>query len=289
MRILCFDRQGEAAVGIRLGNEVVDLAAVAPELPRTVAGLIAAGSDALAVAKNAAEGSKGPQRLPLATIKHRIPLPNPDKNIGLGLNYLSHIRKMDPNFPEPDFPGMFMRVASSLVAHEAPIIRPKISDTLDYEGELAFVIGKGGKHIPKDRALEHVAGYMCHNDASVREFNFRPLSVTAGKNFPQTGAFGEIVTVDELPAGCRDLRLQTHVNGELRQNENLSNMKWGVADLIYLMSRMMELAPGDILTTGTPAGCAAEFKPPRYLKAGDVVEVSIEGIGTLRNPIIDEA
>jgi 2-keto-4-pentenoate hydratase/2-oxohepta-3-ene-1,7-dioic acid hydratase in catechol pathway len=272
---------------VRLGEEVVDLAEAAPDLPRDIAGLLAAGPDALARAKSVAQAAR--TRLPLAGVRHLVPIPNPDKNIGLGLNYLSHIREMDPNFPDPEFPGMFMRTPSSMVAHRQPIVRPSISDTLDYEGELMVVIGKAGRHIPVERALDHVAGYTCHNDGSVREYNQWPVSVTAGKNFERTGGMGpEIVTADELPPGCKGLTLRTRVNGELRQNQDLSHMHWDVANLIHLMSRMSPLLPGDLLTTGSPPGVGAGFKPPKFLKAGDVVEVEIESLATLINPVVDE-
>jgi len=290
MRILTFDKGGEPAVGIRVGDEVVDLAVVEPGLPRSVVALLAAGPDALAVARKASGKAQRGARLPLSAIVHRVPVLAPDKNIGLGLNYMRHIKEeMDPSFEIPPFPGMFMRVPSSVVAHREAIVRPSISDTLDYEGELAFVIGRRGRHIPVERALDHVAGYVCHNDGSVREYNRLHLSVTAGKNFDRTGAFGpEIVTADELPPGGKGLRLTTRVNGELRQNDDTANMHWDVATLVHLMSRMMVLLPGDILTTGTPMGVGAGFKPPKFLKAGDVVEVEIEGVGTLVNPIEDE-
>lgn len=287
MRLLSFDKNGKPTIGVRVGDEVVDLCAAVPGLPSDMTAFLAGGPAALDAARTAAENAG--TRIPIAQIKHCIPVPRHDKNIGLGLNYLTHIREMDPTFETPEFPGMFMRVPSSLVAHREPIIRPSVSDTLDYEGELAVVIGKGGRHIPIESALDHVAGYMCHNDGSVREFNRFPISITAGKNFDRTGSFGpEIVTADELPPGCKGLTLRTRVNGELRQNQDLSEMHWDVATLIHLMSRMMILLPGDILTTGTPPGVGAGFKPPKFLKHGDVVEVEIEGMGMLSNPIEDE-
>ncbi|MHC0054704.1 fumarylacetoacetate hydrolase family protein [Actibacterium sp. D379-3] len=287
MRLLAFDVAGEAHVGVRLGEEVVDLTVAAPDLPRDIAGLFAAGDAALAAAQAAAEAAT--ERLPLSAIRHLVPIPNPDKNIGLGLNYLKHIREMKPDFPDPEFPGMFMRIPSSIVAHNQPIVRPKISDTLDYEGELMVVIGKAGRHIPLADALDHVGGYTCHNDGSVREYNQWPMAITAGKNFYRTGGVGpEIVTADELAPGCKGLRLTTHVNGELRQDVDLSEMHWDVAALVHRMSQIMPLFPGDLLTTGTPDGVGAAKKPPKFLQPGDVVDVSIEGIGTLTNPVADE-
>jgi len=288
MRLLCFDAGAGPRVGIRIGDEIVDLSVAAPQLPRNMIALLEAGPEALAVAGQASQAAR--QRLPLSTIRHRQPVEAPDKNIGLGNNYLRHNREMNPDFKEPEFPGMFMRVPSSTVAHNEPIVRPRISDTLDYEGELALVIGRRGRHIPLKHALDHVAGYMCHNDGSVREFNRVHLAITAGKNFDRTGSFGpELVTPEELPEGAHGLRIVTRVNDEVRQNETTAEMHWGVAELIHKMSRMMELKPGDILTTGTPSGVGAGFKPPRFLKPGDRVDVEIEGIGTLSNPVIDEA
>lgn len=290
MRLLAFDKQGQAAVGVRLNDYVIDLANVAPELPHDVAGLLAAGPEALTRAAKLAANASANARLPLGSIKHLLPIPRPDKNVGLGLNYLKHIREMDPNFPIPEFPGMFMRVPSSMVPHGEALVRPAISDTLDYEGELVIVIGRQGRHIPVERALDYVAGYTCHNDGSVREYNRIQLSVTAGKNFYRTGGLGpEIVTADELPPGAKGLRLRTRVNGELRQDDNTGNLHWDVATLIHLMSRMMPLYPGDLLTTGTPSGVGAGFKPPKFLKPGDTVEVEIEGIATLVNPVVAEA
>jgi acylpyruvate hydrolase len=289
VRLLTFDDDGRACLGVRLGDEVVNLRLAAPRLPHDMISLLAGGPDMLAVAERAAARATATARIALSHVRHRVPIERPDKIIGLGLNYLRHRREMNPSFEIPEFPGMFMRVPSSMVAHGQPIIRPVISDTLDYEGELAFVIGRRGRHIPPERALDHVAGYCCHNDGSVREYNRYHLSVTAGKTFDRTGGLGpEIVTADELPPGGAGLRLVTRVNGEIRQDDNTSNMNWNVATLVHLMSRMMELLPGDVLTTGTPSGVGAGFNPPRFLKQGDCVEVEIEGIGTLVNPIEDE-
>jgi 2-keto-4-pentenoate hydratase/2-oxohepta-3-ene-1,7-dioic acid hydratase in catechol pathway len=266
---------------------VVDLGQAAPDLPRDMLGLLGAGPAALERAAKAVESARS--RIPLQQIRHRLPIGSPDKNIGLGLNYMKHYQELDPSFKVPEFPGMFMRVPSSMVAHREPIIRPILSDTLDYEGELAVIIGRRGRHIPVNQALAHVAGYTCHNDASVRAYNRWPMSITAGKNFDRTGAFGpEIVTADELPPGCAGLGIVTRVNGEVRQNDNFDNMHWNVATLVHLMSLMMLLLPGDILTTGTPPGVGAGYTPPKYLKAGDRVEVEIERLGVLSNPVEDE-
>lgn len=287
MRLLMFQAAGGPALGVRLGEDVADIAATDGRLPRDIFALIEAGPEAMAAVRSAAERSR--IRIPTAMISHCVPIPRPEKNIGLGLNYLQHIREMAPEMAPPEFPGLFMRVPSSMVAHRAAIVRPAISDTLDYEGELMAVIGRPGRHIPVERALDHVFGYTCHNDGSIREYNRRAVSLTAGKNFDSTGGIGpEIVTADELPPGCAGLRLRTRVNGEIRQAANLSDMNWRVAELVSMMSRMMTLRPGDLLATGTPAGVGKGFDPPRYLRPGDLVDVEIEAIGVLTNPVIDE-
>ena len=286
MRLLSFEHGDEKAVGVRIGEQVVNLAIAAPKLPKDIIGILRAGQKALDAAEAAVKKAPSQAIVELANITHLLPITHPDKNIGLGKNYIKHVLEMGGE--PPVFPGMFFRIPDSMVAHNQPIWRPEISDTLDYEGELMVVIGREGRMIPTEDALSYVAGYACHNDGSLREYNRIPAAVSSGKNFLHTGGLGpEIVTADELPPGCEGLRLTTQVNGELRQDVNLSDMHWNVAQLIHLMSRIFTLYPGDLIGTGTPAGCAAGFKPPKWLVPGDVVKVEIDGIGTLVNPIID--
>jgi acylpyruvate hydrolase len=287
MRLLSFEYNNQSSVGVRIDDKVVDLAKLSSaDIPLDITAILAGGKDLLALIRQRVQTAPSSAVLPIESIGYRLPIPRPDKNIGLGKNYLNHVKEMGGELPV--FPGMFFRIPESMVAHNQPIWRPTLSDTLDYEGELMLVIGKQGRNIPRDQALSFVGGYTCHNDGSIREYNRIPSALSSGKNFPHTGGMGpEIVTPDELPSGCEGLRLTTHVNGELRQDASLSDMHWGVADLISLMSGIFTLYPGDILSTGTPDGCAAGFKPPRWLTPGDVVEVEIEGIGRLRNEIID--
>lgn len=286
MRLLSFELNGAPTAGVRLGDEVIDLGVAAPDLPRDLRGLLAAGPQALAAAERAAAAAPRHARHPLESVRHLAPIPRPDKIIGLGKTYMKHVAEM--NAEASSFPGMFLRAPDSMVAHNRPIWRPEVSDTLDYEGELMVVIGRGGRMIPRESALEHVAGYACHNDGSIRAYNYIPSAVTAGKNFLNTGGFGpEIVTADELPPGCKGLRLTTHVNGELRQSADIAEMHWDVAHLVHLMSTIFTLYPGDLIATGTPSGCAAASASPRWLTPGDVVRVEIEGVGTLVNPIVD--
>ncbi len=215
------------------------------------------------------------------------PLARPGKIICVGLNYADHTR--ESRYQQPDYPTLFLRLATSLTPHGAPIVRPLCSDSLDFEGELAVVIGRGGKHIAKSRALEHVFGYSVFNDGSVREYQFKTPQWTVGKTFDATGGFGPVVvTADELPPGARGLRLQTRLNGEVVQDANTEDMVFDVESLISVISEAITLEPGDLIVAGTPAGIGWAREPRLLMRAGDACEVSIEGIGTLRNPIADE-
>jgi acylpyruvate hydrolase len=190
----------------------------------------------------------------------------------------------------PDYPTLFARFSSSLIAHGEPIVRPRISDNLDYEGELLAVIGKGGRCIPRAAALSHVCGYSIFNDGSIRDFQLRTPQWTVGKNFDNTGPFGPVfVSADELPPGAHGLKIETRLNGRMMQSATTADLIFDVATLVALISEAMTLEPGDLIITGTPAGVGAARKPPVFMRAGDVCEVEIEGIGILRNPIADEA
>jgi 2-keto-4-pentenoate hydratase/2-oxohepta-3-ene-1,7-dioic acid hydratase in catechol pathway len=210
------------------------------------------------------------------------------KIICVGLNYKDH--SAESGYALPTYPTLFARFPSSLIAHDAPLLRPPESAQFDYEGELVAVIGKGGRRIAKDKALDHVVAYSIFNDGSIRDFQHRTPQWTVGKNFDGTGAFGpSLVSADELPAGAAGLRLQTRLNGRVVQEASTSDLVFDVATLVSVLSEAMTLNPGDVIVTGTPAGVGAARKPPLFMKAGDVCEVEIEGLGVLRNPIVDEA
>lgn len=212
----------------------------------------------------------------------------PTKIVCVGLNYADHTKESP--YAQPDYPTLFPRWNSSLTAHNKPLIRPRVSDSLDYEGEMAVVLKSGGRHISKDDALSHVAGYALFNEGSVREYQFISPQWTVGKNFDDTGAFGPVlVTADELPAGGKGLLLETRVNGKVVQSANTNDMLFDVATIISTLSQAVTLEAGDVIVSGTPAGVGFGMNPKVYLKAGDVVEVSIEGIGKLVNPVVDEA
>jgi 2-keto-4-pentenoate hydratase/2-oxohepta-3-ene-1,7-dioic acid hydratase in catechol pathway len=220
-----------------------------------------------------------------ASLTFLPPLSRPSKIVCLGLNYKDHAA--ESGFTPPSFPTLFGRFASSLIGDGAPIILPPVSTQLDYEGELVAVLGTGGKDIAKADALNHVAGYSIFNDGSIRDYQLKTPQWTAGKNFDDTGAFGPwFVTADELPPGAVGLSLQTRLNGQVMQSASTSDMIFDVADTISLLSTFMTLTAGDVLVMGTPSGVGLARKPPVFMKAGDVVEVEIEQLGILRNPIV---
>lgn len=215
------------------------------------------------------------------------PVIRPPKIVCMGLNYRDHAEESGLGIPE--FPVLFARFSSSLIGHRAPIILPKVSSQLDWEAELAVVLSKGGKNIPEAHALGHVAGYAAFNDASIRDYQLRTPQWTAGKNFDDTGAFGPwLVTPDELPAGATGLKIECRVNGNVMQSSNTENLIFDVAKTIALLSTFMTMDVGDVLVMGTPGGVGVARKPPVFMKAGDVCEVEIEGVGLLVNPIVAE-
>ena len=287
MKLMMFKSGGGVRLGVVEGGEVVDVAAVDPALPATLHDLIGKGARGLAAVKAAASNAPASARHPLAAVKAALPIAQPPKFICVGLNYLEHAK--EGGHPPPTYPSFFARYDRSLVAHGEPVIRPNVSSQLDYECELTIVIGKGGRHIPEAQALDHVFGYTIFNDVSVRDFQRKTTQWLAGKNFDGTGPLGPVVvTADALPKGATPLRIATRVNGTTLQDSNTSDMIFPVARCIALLSEIMTLEPGDLIATGTPQGVAHARKPPTWMKAGDIVEIEIEGIGILSNPVVDE-
>ncbi|MDR2990868.1 MAG: fumarylacetoacetate hydrolase family protein [Burkholderiaceae bacterium] len=216
------------------------------------------------------------------------PLTRPGKIICVGLNYADHAK--ESAYEPPSYPTLFPRFATSLIGHRAPMIRPLVSDSLDYEGEMAVVLKSGGRHIAKNQALACVAGYSVFNDGSVREYQFKAPQWTVGKNFDGTGGFGPaLVTADEVPAGGKGLKLETRLNGKVVQSANTNDMLFDVASLISIISEALTLEAGDVLVTGTPAGVGWAREPKLIMRAGDVCEVEIEGLGVLAHAVRDEA
>jgi len=238
--------------------------------------------DGLAAMRQAVQSARADRKL--ADVRLLPVIPNPDKILCAGINYRSHAAETGRELPKQ--PSMFIRLANTLTGHDGEMIRPSVSQQFDFEGELAVVIGRGGRHIQVDRALEHVSGYTCFVDGSVRDY--QKFSVTSGKNFPGTGPLGPwLVTVDEIPDPTR-LTLTTRLNGQQVQYSGTDLLIYSVPQIIAFCSDFTTLLPGDVIATGTPEGVGHRRTPPLWMKPGDVLEVEISGIGTIRNHIIDE-
>jgi 2-keto-4-pentenoate hydratase/2-oxohepta-3-ene-1,7-dioic acid hydratase in catechol pathway len=291
MRFLRFSTAAGPSLGVRQGDEVIDLGVAAPDLPRELSTLLAMGDAGLQAVRDAIR--RAPARAVRAAHELRVlhtPIVQPEKIICIGMNYAEHVKEAPTAHELPTYPVVFLRHAGSLVAHGEALRRPRCSDQFDYEGELVCVIGRRAKNVPKASALEHVGGYSLFNDASVRDYQFKSHQWTVGKNFDATGAFGpDLVTADELPPGARGLTLRTTLNGETVQCASTDDMIFDIATLISLLSEAMTLVPGDLIVTGTPSGVGLGRKPPLWMKHGDACTVSVDGVGTLSNPVLDEA
>lgn len=232
--------------------------------------------------------ASGAPRLKFADLQLAPPVPRPGKIICLGLNYYDHAK--EGGREKPDYPWFFFRGATSLIAHGEAGIRPRVSERFDYEAELAVVIGKKARHLTQSDALDCVFGYSCFNDMSVRDYQKKTPQWTIGKNFDGTGGFGPVlVTADELPPGAAGLKIQSRLNGQVMQSANTTDMIWGVAETIVLLTECLTLEPGDVIIMGTPAGVGQARTPPVWMKHGDTIEIDIERVGLLSNPIMDEA
>jgi len=275
---------GTAVYGI-VGNQAIDLTARDPSLGTDLGALIRSGTDSFSHVAGLLADDKGAKAF--QDITPALPLRTAGKIICLGLNYVDHAK--EGGYDVPDYPALFMRGMTSMLPAGAPIIRPQCSERLDYEVELMVIIGKSGRHIERASALQHVFGYTAFNDGSIRDYQRKTHQWTPGKNFDGTGAIGPlVVTPDELSPGAAGLRVQTRLNGEVMQDGNTDDMIFKVDQTIAILSEVMTLEPGDMIAMGTPPGVGHARKPPVWMKAGDVVEVEIEGIGILRNPIVDE-
>jgi len=286
MGILRYEHNGRIALGVRDGDTIIDLSQVAPKLPSDVSDLLRGGPEAMASLASAAKASK--TRIPLANVKILPPAMSAGKIICLGLNYVDHAAEGGRSPPE--YPMIFFRAATSFVGHDAPMIRPNCSDQFDYEAELVAFIGKKARHVSREHALSHVAGYSVFNDGSIRDYQRKTTQWTVGKNFDGTGGFGpEFILADALPPGASGLKIQSRLNGQVMQNANTKDMVFSVAETIHLMSECMTLEPGDLLVMGTPGGVGVARKPPVFMRPGDVCEIEIESVGLLRNPIEQES
>ena len=281
MKLASYLVDGRAAFGVVRDDGVITMGG-SPGI--RVASLKEALSQDLIPQIAAAAAKARPDRK-LADITFLPVIPDPELIACAGINYRSHASETGRDIPKQ--PSMFIRRANTLVAHEGEMIRPKVSTHFDFEGELAVVIGRGGRHVAVERALDHVAGYTCFVDGSVRDY--QKFSVTSGKNFPGTGPLGPfLVTRDEIPDPTR-LVLTTRLNGTEMQRSGTDLLIYSIPQIIAFCSDFTELSPGDVIATGTPEGVGHRRNPPLWMKAGDVLEVEITGIGTLRNRVVDEA
>ncbi len=284
MRFAAYREGGRDGLAASLGGAFHGLSSEHARYPGSLSSLVADGMERLLGAGRAL--LSGPE-VDLGSVTLLPPLPSPPKIVCVGLNYADH--SIESGFKVPDYPTIFGRFASSLIGHNAPIVRPLVSEQLDYEGEFVAVIGKGGRNIPRERALDHVVAYSLFNDASIRDYQFKAPQWTVGKNFDDTGAFGPyLVTADELPPGCQGLRLETRLNGQVVQSASTSDLVFDIPTLVSILSEAFRWEPGDIIVTGTPSGVGLARKPPLWMKAGDVCEVELEGLGVLSNPVVDQ-
>lgn len=289
MRLFSFAAQGQSRIGVLKSanaQEFVDLSLAAPTLPTDMGALIAQAGG-LEAARQATAKAPASAVKPLVGVQFLPVVPRPGKIVCLGLNYADHAK--EGGNARPEYPSFFLRGATSMTAHLAPIIRPKASSKLDYEAELALVIGKRARHLTQANALDCVAGYTCCNDGSIRDYQRKTNQWTIGKNFDHSGPLGPwLVTPEELPPGAAGLRIQSRLNGKVMQDANTKDFLWDVAESLRIITECMTLEPGDVIITGTPAGVGYARTPPVWMAPGDICEIEIEGIGILSNPIADE-
>jgi 2-keto-4-pentenoate hydratase/2-oxohepta-3-ene-1,7-dioic acid hydratase in catechol pathway len=283
MKLVSFvTAEGRAGYGAVRGDGVVDLGSRLATAP-TLSSLLATGQ----MDKARQLAAEAPADLPLAGLKLMPVIPDPGKIVCVGLNYHDHVVETGRTVTEN--PTLFARYPSSQVGHLEPLVKPAVSDHFDYEGELALIIGKGGRHIKADRALDHVAGYACYNEGSIRDWQRHTSQFLAGKSFAQSGSFGPwMVTADEIPDPTR-LTLETRLNGKVVQHTTTDLMITPIPQLIAYISTIFPLESGDVIVTGTPGGVGAKRTPPLWMRPGDTVEVEISNVGVLRNSVIAEA
>ena len=284
MKLVSYQANGKPSYGVVSGNGVVDLGArLGREFP-TLRDLLAANAlaRAAALASNAAD-------VALNAIEFLPPIPNAEKILCVGVNYGNRNAEYKDGTDQPKYPSLFPRFPGSFVGHRRALLRPPESPQLDYEGEIVIVIGKEGRRIPEERAEAHIAGLTIMNEGTIRDWTRHgKFNVTQGKNWEASGSIGPwLVTADEF-RGFDNLKVQTRVNGEVRQDDTTANLLFPFRTLIRYISTWTKLKAGDVISTGTPVGAGVRFDPPRFLKPGDTVEVEVSGIGTLSNPIEDE-
>ncbi len=284
-RLATFTADGVTKYGAVTDRGIVDLSARFGKNYPTLREAIADR----ALDKLAEASTKHAPDVALDAIAWQPPIPAPEKIICIGVNYPDRNAEYKDGSDAPKYPSMFMRTPRSFVGHDVPLVRPRISQQLDYEGEVVLVIGKPGRHIPEARALDHIAAVTLCNEGTIRDWvRHAKFNVTQGKNFDSTGSLGPWLVPYTSESQIADIRLTTRVNGEVRQDDRTGRLIFGFRYLLSYISTFTTLVPGDIIVTGTPTGAGARFDPPRFLKPGDVIEVEADGIGLLRNGVVDE-
>ena len=284
-RLATFSVNGAIKYGAVIDGGVVDLSARHAKDYPTLREVIAAGS----LPRLADGAARYQPDHALDAITWLPPIPQPEKIICIGVNYPDRNAEYKDGSDAPKYPSMFMRTPRSFVGHDTPLVRPRASPQLDYEGELVLIIGKAGRHIPESTALDHIAAVTLCNEGTIRDWvRHAKFNVTQGKNFDSTGSLGPWLVPYTAESQIADIRLTTRVNGELRQDDRTSRLIFPFRYLIHYISTFTTLVPGDVIVTGTPTGAGARFDPPRYLKPGDLIEIEAEGIGLLRNGVVDE-
>lgn len=283
MKLVTFSHNNKISIGAVLDNEIADSSTI-KEIPNNMIDYLTMGQAATDAINTLI--SNGNNRIPLSDVKLMAPIPRPGKLLGISLNYADHIQ--ETKLDKPEYPTFFTKQSSCVIADSESIHRPIVSEKLDYEGELAFVIGKRCKHVSLEQAPEFIAGYTIVNDVSVRDWQFRSPTWMIGKSFDTHGPMGPwMVTADEIE-DPHNLNLKTWIDDELRQNSNTKNMIFNCYEMIEYLSKAMTLEPGDVISTGTPSGVGVTMKPRGYMKPGQTVKIEIENIGTLTNPVIEE-
>lgn len=282
MKLVSFRHGSKDSYGVVAGDGVIDVGAKLGGQYATIRQVLL--GNALGKVAEAAKNGRAEHKLAALTLLPVIP--DAEKLICVGVNYDEH--RVETGRNKSDFPVLFLRFADSQIGHGQPMVKPKNSERFDYEGELAVIIGKGGRHIAEAAALQHVAGYACYNDGSVRDWQRHTHQFTPGKNFPATGAFGPWMVTTEEVADPKKLTLVTRLNGQELQRATTDMMIFDIPALIAYISGFTPLRPGDVIITGTPGGVGDRRTPPLYMKGGDTVEVDISGVGLLRNPIVNE-
>ncbi len=285
-RFVTFSAGNRRGYGLVSGNGLIDLSTRYGSTFPTLREVMEAG----ALTRLADEAAGLPADISLDDIRYEIPVPAPEKIICVGVNFPDRNEEYKDGQAAPANPSLFIRFPRSFTGHSQPLIRPPESPQLDYEGEIVIVIGKGGRRIPEATALDHVAALSLSNEGTIRDWvRHAKFNVTQGKNFDRTGSIGPWLVPFTDEAQLADIKLETRVNGEVRQQDRTSRMIFSFRKIINYVSTFTTLVPGDVIVTGTPTGAGARFDPPIWLKPGDIVEVEAQGIGTLINPVADEA